>query len=352
MYLYSTWESEGPPPFPIVFIVGSTWDDQFPLSQVDLNNKHSKNHWEVQYIPYNTRSNSSKSRRLKHKATRLKKRQSTCSLHPNENSLFLNKADFRRSSWNKLNHFKDSNVPTRRENLLPGSDVANILFNVDPMPVGDITWLDSNEDIAEELTRIKSEVPQETQQPSKEKPRVTGPVLSDISEDQPDQPEELRYFDEAVIENSEISQLDDRDSSEEEIPQRSPQRDSKTSKASTSSVIRKKSKVLNPKEPSIIENISIKPADKAASLLSGGDELLVENPAHTVRKLAEKESYLIMARGLINADKRIIESLMYSLNEELFYNSLRMAVYLPKNTRNHQSQRTYRHRGMISRIYN
>ncbi|KAJ8676585.1 hypothetical protein QAD02_012372 [Eretmocerus hayati] len=69
---------------------------------------------------------------------------------------------------------------------------------------------------------------------------------------------------------------------------------------------------------------------QAASLLSRGDELLVEDATHTGHKLAEEESYLIMARDLIDGNWRIIESPMYIMNEELFYNSLHMAVHFPK----------------------
>ncbi|KAJ8666782.1 hypothetical protein QAD02_008444 [Eretmocerus hayati] len=69
---------------------------------------------------------------------------------------------------------------------------------------------------------------------------------------------------------------------------------------------------------------------QAASLLSRGDELLVEDATHSGHKLAEKESCLIMARGLIDGNWGMIESPMYSMNEELFYNSLHMAVHFPK----------------------
>ncbi|KAJ8666783.1 hypothetical protein QAD02_008445 [Eretmocerus hayati] len=97
--------------------------------------------------------------------------------------------------------------PDQEGESLDWSDVANILLNVEPMHeyidetvetmmnvstlesggggnsvVGDLTWLESDEDLAKELAKIESEVPQEIQKPSKEEPRVTGPVLSDISE--------------------------------------------------------------------------------------------------------------------------------------------------------------------------
>ncbi|KAJ8677624.1 hypothetical protein QAD02_013411 [Eretmocerus hayati] len=91
---------------------------------------------------------------------------------------------------------------------------------------------------------------------------------------------------------------------------------------------------------------------QAASLLSRGDELLVEDATHTGHELAEKESYLIMARGLIDANWGIIESPMYSMKEGCFTIACSWLFISQNNTRNRQGQETYRHRDMLSSIYN
>ncbi|KAJ8677625.1 hypothetical protein QAD02_013412 [Eretmocerus hayati] len=174
-------------------------------------------------------------------------------------------------------------------------DVSTLVSAGENSIVGDLTWLENNDDVEKELAKIESEAPQKIQQPSKEEPSVTGPVLSDISEPEmtrEDQPGPIRikkntnirrgshrkckqrvpggsrknqFMIDNILYKSESSRLDDRDSPEEKITQRSPKKNSKKYKASTSGVIKKKTKDLNRKELFIIENIVIKPAHKVGN---------------------------------------------------------------------------------------
>ncbi|KAJ8671596.1 hypothetical protein QAD02_002855 [Eretmocerus hayati] len=188
--------------------------------------------------------------------------------------------------------------PDQEGESLDWSDIANILLNVETMReyidetvetmtnvstlvsegensiVGDLTWLENNDDVEKELAKIESEAPQEIQQPSKGEPSVTGPVLSDISElemTREDQPGPSRIKKITNIRRGSHRKYD-RDCPEEKITQRSPKENSETYKASTSGVIKKKRKDLNRMKPFIIENILIEPAHKVGNKKSSTTE--------------------------------------------------------------------------------